>query len=236
MAADRISQAMLDRYNNVSVATVFSGVGHLGYEPSLMRGVRTFTPGVRLAARARTLRFVPPRKDVLQETQLGEGSPQYRAMDLCGPGDVLVCDGMGVGHAAVGGDVTFLQLHMAEAEGIVTDASIRDLDAVKAYGLKLFAAGRTPGVGAPDIWPYEPNVTIGCGGVAVRPGDLVVGDDDGVVVVAKAIVEELIEWAEEHDEAEEYIKGLVQREGVSPGKHYTPETLRRFHEERQKRA
>ena len=87
--------------------------------------------------------------------------------------------------------------------------------------------------GADEIDPFEANVTIGCGGVAVRPGDLIVADDDGVVVVPERIVEEVIDWVEEHEAVEEYIKGLIEAEGVAPGKYYPPTdaTIARYHEE-----
>ena len=84
--------------------------------------------------------------------------------------------------------------------------------------------------GAGEIDPYEANVTIQCGGVAVRPGDLIVADDDGVVVVPAAVVEEVIDWVEEHEAVEEYVKGLIASEGVAPGKYYpiTGETIARW--------
>ena len=202
----------------------------MGYEPCFMRGVRAFTPGQHLAGRAKTLRFVPPRPNIREETGPGEQSPEYQAMGSCGPGDVIVMDALGKPYASIGGDVKLLHLKMAGAEGLVTDGAIRDLDAVRSYEYKLFAGGRTAGAG--DIWPYEANVTIQCGGVAVRPGDVIVGDDDGVVVVARRIAAGVIEWAEEHEEAEEHIKDLIEREKVAPGRYYNQETFQRLHEER----
>jgi regulator of RNase E activity RraA len=227
-----LPEKLLARYRRVAVATVYSGVHQMGYDPCFMRGVAAFTPGQHLVGTARTLRFVPPRPDIQEETQQGERSPEYLAMGSCGPGDVMVMDALGKAHASVGGDVKLLQLKMVGAEGVVTDGAIRDLDAVKSYGLKLFAGGRTGAVGAPDIWPFQANVAVQCGGVAVRPGDLVVGDDDGVVVVARRIVDEVIEWVEEHEEAEEHIKGLIEKENVAPGKYYNPATFARLHDER----
>ena len=234
MVDQRFTEELTDRYRKVSAATVYSGVRRLGYEPCFMRGVRAFTPGAKLVGTARTLRFVPPRPDIIKETQLGENSPEYRAMGSCGPGDVLVCDAMGMRYAAIGGDVKLLQLKMSGAEGLVTDGGIRDLDIVNSYGLKVFAGDRTPTGGMPEIIPYEDNVTIQCAGVSVRPGDLIVGDDDGVVVVAKPLAAEVIDWVEEHEQVEEYVKGLIEREGVAPGKYYpiTDETVRRYHQSR----
>ena len=71
-----------------------------------------------------------------------------------------------------------------------------------------------------------------CGGVAVRPGDVVVGDDDGIVVVAKSIASKVIDWAEDHENAEERIKSLIETENVAPGKYYNAETFARLRSER----
>ena len=232
MADEKISDEILERYKKVAVATVYGGVRRLGYEPCFMRDITNFTPGETLVGRARTLRFIPPRPDIMKEVHNGEDSPEYRAMGSCGPGDVLVCDAMGRKYAAIGGDVKLLQLKMVGAEGLVTDGAIRDLDVVKEYGLKIFAQGRTPTGGAPEVDSFEANGTIGCGGVAVRPGDLIVAGDDGVVVVARQIAAEVIDWVEEHEQAEEYVKGLIEKEGVAPGKYYpiSEETVRRSRE------
>jgi 5-oxopent-3-ene-1,2,5-tricarboxylate decarboxylase/2-hydroxyhepta-2,4-diene-1,7-dioate isomerase len=232
MTGEEVSQEMLDRFKKVAVATVYSALHEMGYDPCFMRGVHARTPGMRLAARARTLRFVPPRPDIKRETQRKADSPEYQAMGSCGPGYVAVFDAMGKPWASIGGDVKVLQLKMVGADGLVTDGAIRDLDAVMEYGMTLFSGGRTGAVGEPDVWPYEANVTIQCGGVAVRPGDVIVGDDDGVVAVARPIAKEVLEWAEEHEEAEEHIKGLIEKEKVAPGKYYNQETFRRLRQER----
>ncbi|MEC7885024.1 MAG: hypothetical protein VYD55_05835, partial [Chloroflexota bacterium] len=203
-----VSDEILARYRKVAVATIYSAVRELGgYEPCFMRGVKAYTShkpeNDRLAGRAKTLRFVPPRKDIKMDTQSGEQSPEYIAMGSCGPGDVAIFDAMGRNEASIGGDVKLIQLKNQGAEGLVTDGSIRDINAVKSYGFKLFAAGNTARVGEPDVWPYEANGVIQCGGVTVRPGDVIVGDDDGVVVVPERVAEEIIEWAEDHEKVEE---------------------------------
>ena len=236
MKRDPLPQDIIQRYGKVAVATVYSGLLQMGYAPCLMKGVRAFTPGKHLVGTARTLRFIPPRPDIVGETNRGVDSPEYRAMGSCRPGEVLVCDAIGKRYASVGGDVKLLQLQMVGAAGIVTDGAIRDLDIVRTYGLAVFAQDRSPAGGpAEGISPYEENVAIGCGGVAVRPGDLIVGDDDGVVVVARAVVADVIDWAEDHEKSEEHIKELIRRENVAPGKYYNPETFERLSHERQKR-
>ena len=109
------------------------------------------------------------------------------------------------------------QLELRKAAVLVTDGAIRDLDVVKSYGFSIFASGRAPTGGGPEIDPFEPNVAIQCGGVAVVPGDLIVGDDDGIVVVPEKLIEEVIDWVEEHEAVEEGIKAKIEKEDVSPG-------------------
>lgn len=181
-----VGDEILERFRRVPVATVWNAVNLVaGVSLPYMEGVRAYTPGKRLAARARTLRFLPPRPDIDAETRQGEDSPEYRAMGRCGPGDVLVADIMNRRYAAVGGDVKLLQLKMNGAEGLVTDGAIRDLDVLdeENYGLIVYAQDRTPYGGRPWAEPAEENGDIQCAGVLVRPGDVIVGDDDGVVVV-----------------------------------------------------
>ena len=234
MPGQEVPQQILERYRNVAVATVYSGVRAEGYDVCAMRGVKSFSAGARLVGRARTLRFIPPRPDIMSETHRAEDSPEYRAMGSCGPGDVLVCDAMGRTSSAIGGDVKLLQLKMVGAEGVVTDGGIRDLDVVSKYGFSVFAGGRTVAGSAPELDPYEDNATIQCGGVAVRPGDLIVGDDDGVVVVPSQLAVDVIEWVEEHEEIEERIKELIQKENVAPGKYYNTEGFERMSKERRR--
>ena len=101
-----VPRQILERFKKVPVATVWTAVHTvLGVPLPFMEGVRKFTPRKRLAARARTLRFLPPRLDRDAETKIGERSPEYLAMDRCGPGDVLVADIMNRRYAAIGGDV-----------------------------------------------------------------------------------------------------------------------------------
>ena len=155
-----ISNEMIERYKKVAVATVYSALSLLDYGPCFMKGVKAFTPGSHVVGPAKTLRFIPPRKDIHTNTRIGEDSPEYIAMGSCEPGDVLVADGLGKKYGAVGGDVKLTQLKMKKAAGLVTDGAIRDQDVVNSYGFAIFASGRTPTGGGPAIAPFAPNVTI----------------------------------------------------------------------------
>ena len=236
MTKHEVPQSLLDRLNKVSTPTVLTGLLKRGYTKTFMEGVRPMTPGRRLAARARTLRFLPTRPDLQEEVTRGEESPIYRAMELCGPGDALVMDAMRLQYACIGGDVRFLQLKMAGAEGIVTDGGIRDVPTIAEYGLVVYAGAPTPKVGSSDFLFYDWDLPIQCGGVLVRPGDVVMGDEAGVVVIPAPLVEEVLAYAEETEEAEEFAKQQIEKEGCNPGRYYpiNDETMRLFRESKGK--
>jgi 5-oxopent-3-ene-1,2,5-tricarboxylate decarboxylase/2-hydroxyhepta-2,4-diene-1,7-dioate isomerase len=220
-----VAQDILDRFKKLPVATIWNHVVKDASVPlPFMENVHLWTPGKRLAARARTLRFLPPRPDLLAEVRRGMDSPEYRAMARCGPGDVLVADIMGNRRSCIFGDVKALHLKMNRADGIVTDGAIRDLDIMEMenYGLIIYAQARTPYASEPWSTPAEENVDIQCGGALVRPGDVLVGDGDGVVVVPSWFAAECVEIVEEHEEVEAYIKQKILAEGVAPGKYYPP--------------
>ena len=78
---------------------------------------------------------------------------------------------------------------------------------------------------------YEANVTISCGEAVVKPDDLIIGDDDGVVVVPNFIINEVLMWCEKHQEDEKIIKDLALKENVSPGKYYNPEFFKKLNQQ-----
>ena len=227
-----VRQDVLDGLKALPTATVYSAVRQFGSPFNVCEGLVNLTPGTRLAARARTLRFLPIRADLISERPAGEHSTEYVAMGRCGPGDVLVVDISGVRKDVAAGDVKLLQLAMNKADGIVVDGAIRDLDVMvdEGYGLAVYAKHRSFH-GNPEYTPAEENVQLQCGGALVRLGDVMVGDNDGVLVVPSWMAEAALEWAIEHEDAENYVKEKIRAEGVPPGKYYPPtaETIAEMH-------
>ena len=207
---------------SIPPASLLDVLSPQGYTKLFMRGVRCYTPGQKLIGRAVTLRLVPTRPDMKEETYLrpGIGSRRSEAMELCGPGDVLVIDAMGHADMTVGGDIKFLRLQRRGAEGVVTDGALRDTAGLLTYGLKLYAAGTSGNDGDLDLLPWGINEVVACGGVAVRPGDYIVGDDDGVVVVPQQMIHEAIKQAHTHLRMEEAVKRHLQVEDAPVGKYY----------------
>ena len=236
METEDLSNSLIEQYRTASVPSIWSALQDLhGYHQSFMQGVSNQTEGQQLVGRARTLRFVPPRPDIQEQTPSGENAPEARAMARCGPGDVLVCDVSSSPYSSSGGEMKLLQLQMNRAEGIVTDGAIRDLVAVKNHGFKIFAAGGTVAAGlAPFMWSYDENIVIQCGGIAVKPGDLIVGNDDGIVCVPKQWAVEVIEWVDEHDHFESVIRDMILRDNVRPTTYYNKEMFEKLKEEKKR--
>ena len=111
-------------------------------------------------------------------------------------------------------------MHQLKAGGLVTDGGVRDSISLKEYGFPVYSASTTAKQGPGEFWPWQVNDAIQCGGVLVRPGDVVVGDDDGVVVVPQSMVHEVIQIAREREEVEEVVKRQLEIENCSPGKYY----------------
>jgi 5-oxopent-3-ene-1,2,5-tricarboxylate decarboxylase / 2-hydroxyhepta-2,4-diene-1,7-dioate isomerase len=188
-----------------------------------MKNIKPLTPGRKIAARARTLSFLPPRPDMAAKLRRGENSPEFEAMESCGPGDILVIDANRMSQLGILGNMKTRLLWQRGATGLITDASVRDLDKVRDdYGMAVFGAGRSAITGLAGSPFHEVNVPISCDGVLVVPGDVMVADDDGVVVIPQQLAEQVIDWIEEHDLVEDEIARMVDEQQVSPGRFYPP--------------
>lgn len=142
----------------------------------------------------------------------------HKAVDLVQPGDILVVDADGVTTGAILGELLIRTLRKKGAVAVVVDGAIRDIAALKTLDIPVFARGVTP-LGPHKDGPGEINFPVACGGVSVRPGDLVVADDDGVVVVpmeAAAVVLEKAEQitAREMRRVQEIESGYLERPWV----------------------
>ena len=221
-----VTAELVERFHGVSNATVLGQLWRRGYDKVYMSGVASLAEGRRLAALAVTLRYLPSRPDLqslIATGEHGEGfneTPRWQALEALSPGDVLVADAMGKSDVSTGGDVVFSRILSRGAAGLVTDGAVRDGSKVVRYGFPVFAGGSTPTIGEPNILPFQVNEPIQCGGVLVWPGDLVLGDDDGVVVCPSGLAAEIIDECERHDEIEAAVLDHTQREGVSPSQFY----------------
>lgn len=215
-----ISDETLEALRAIPTQTLIDAQWVKGWPMSFIEGALPLQQGQQMAGRAVTLRFVPHRPDLADDKPKGSDSAEYVAIEMCGPGEVLVIDAMGWKYSSVGGDIKFLRMMQLGAGGLVTDGGMRDSVSLKEYGFPVYSASLTAKQGPAEFWPWQVNDAIQCGGALVRPGDAVVGDDDGVVVVPQAIVDEVIEIAHQREAVEEVVKAQLEIEKCSPGKYY----------------
>ena len=215
-----ISDETLETLREIPTQTLIDALWVKNWPQSYIEGARPLQLGQKMAGRAVTLRFVPHRPDLAADKPKGDQSAEYVAIELCGPGEVLVVDAMGWTYSSIGGDIKFFRLMQRAVGGLVTDGSVRDSVALKEYGFPVFSASTTAKQGPAEFWPWQVNDAIQCGGVLVRPGDAIVGDDDGVVVVPRSEVDEVIRIAHQREEVEEVVKAQLEIERCSPGKYY----------------
>ena len=217
---DPISEETLRILKNIPTQTLIDGLWVKGWPSTYVEGAIPLRLGQSMAGRAVTLRFVPHRPDLAGDKPKGENSAEYVAIELCGPNEVLVIDALGWKYSSIGGDIKFMRLMQRKVGGLVTDGGVRDSVVLKEYGFPVFSASTTAKQGPADFWPWQVNDAIQCGGVLVRPGDAIVGDDDGVVVVPRSEIEDVIRIAHQREEVEEVIKQQLEIEECSPGKYY----------------
>ena len=214
-----VSDEILVKLGELPTQTLIDGLWVDNWPQSMIHGARSIFPGQKMVGRAVTLRFVPHRPDILADKPSAEDSPEYVAFELCGPNEVLVASSVGPWES-VGGDIKFYRLAQLRAAGLVTDGSVRDTAELKDYGFPVFAYSSTAKQGPAVMQPWGVNEVISCGGVGVRPGDAIVGDEDGVVVVPSIMCERVLEIAAEREKIERVIKLELRKNPGSPGKYY----------------
>ncbi|MBM7829925.1 2-keto-4-pentenoate hydratase/2-oxohepta-3-ene-1,7-dioic acid hydratase in catechol pathway/regulator of RNase E activity RraA [Agromyces cerinus] len=195
-------------FGRVAVATLSVVLRKRGYHDIFIEGVAANHPGDRIVGRAKTLRFIPFRPDLFQ-SHGGGFNAQKLAFDTVAPGEVLVVEARGERGTGTVGDVLALRAQMRGAAGIVTDGGVRDFDAVAGFEIPVFSQGAHPSVLGRRHVPWEVDVTIACGGAAVQPGDVIVGDGDGVIVIPPQLVEEVLAEALEQERQEAYVAEQV---------------------------
>jgi len=214
-----VSDEMLEKLSSLSTQALIDGLWVMGWPDAFIEGARPLKPGQKCSGRAVTLRFVPQRPDIAASKPIGVESPEYEAFEKCGPNNVLVMASVGPWES-VGGDIKFLRLKQLAVGGLVTDGSVRDTDELLSYGFPVFSYSTTPKQGPAAMQPWECDGVISCGKVVVRPGDAIIGDQDGVVCVPASHAEQVYEIAH----GREVIEGIIKEELVKnpgpPGKYY----------------
>jgi regulator of RNase E activity RraA/2-keto-4-pentenoate hydratase/2-oxohepta-3-ene-1,7-dioic acid hydratase in catechol pathway len=206
---------LLRAVSKVSTATLSSQLRRRGFNSVTLDRLHATKPGQKMVGFARTLRYVPFREDLFARyggTLRGGGlNAQKRAVEQVRPGEILVIEARGDLTAGTVGDILALRAQVRGAAGIVTDGAIRDSQALHAMDLPVYYGATHPAVLGRRHVPWEVNTTIACAGVAVTPGDIIVGDGDGVIVIPAHLVMEVAQDAAEQELQEEFAAAMVAK-------------------------
>jgi 5-oxopent-3-ene-1,2,5-tricarboxylate decarboxylase / 2-hydroxyhepta-2,4-diene-1,7-dioate isomerase len=203
-----LDPALREKLLRVPVAALSGQLRKRGLNNVTIDGVHPMHPGTKIVGTAKTLRFVPGREDLFR-SHGGGYNAQKRAFDAVAEGEILVIEARGETGSGTLGDILAFRAKARGAAGIITDGGVRDYDAVAAIGIPVYSNGAHPAVLGRRHVPWDLDVTIGCGGTTVQPGDILVGDGDGVIVIPPALAEEVVDAALDQEEEDAWVAEQV---------------------------
>jgi 5-oxopent-3-ene-1,2,5-tricarboxylate decarboxylase / 2-hydroxyhepta-2,4-diene-1,7-dioate isomerase len=186
----QLTDELRAQLNSVSTATLTNQLQRKGIRSTFLSGLKPIKPGQRMLGYAHTLRYVPLRED-LNPTLAGGQNAQRRAIESMQPDEVLVIEARGVPDAGTFGDIFALRSLRLGATGIITDGAVRDTPTVSELGIPVYHQASHAATFGRMHMPLEHQIPIACAGVTVMPGDIVVGDAEGAVIVPPSLVVEL---------------------------------------------
>jgi len=210
-ALDPLPAGVLDTLRGVSTSTLATQLYKRGFKQPTLLGVRPLSQAVDgFVGEAFTMRFIPAREDVNTLDPYRSGNTlQWESIEGVPPGHVIVVDSRGDTRAASGGDMLMTRAMRRGAAGFVTDGALRDGHVLSTLPFATYASTVTITTRAAFHHVADLQVPIGCAGVAIYPGDVLVGDRDGVVVVPRALAPEVAGPALEQERLEAYLNTRI---------------------------
>jgi regulator of RNase E activity RraA len=203
----RLSPETRDKLKTVSTATLCTALFKLGLRNQFIQDVHPLNPAAGpMVGEAFTLRYIPAREDLNPLSVFQDrGHPQRRAVEECPPGAVLVIDSRKDPRAASAGSILVSRLMKRGVAGVVTDGGFRDSPEIAQLAIPAYHNRPSAPTNLTLHQALDINVPIGCGDVAVWPGDVVVGDAEGVVVIPAHLADEIATEAVEMTAFEDFV-------------------------------
>lgn len=232
----RPSAESIEIIGRASVATITTILKRKGVK-NIWMPLKPLFAGMKAVGPALTIRSVPGRDDLqplaYQPGTLFPGHPD-EAIEAVQPGDVVVLDGRGATDEGLFGDLLTLRIKMKGAAGLICDMCVRDSSHMAEKEIPIFCLGAAGPGGT--VLNVDYNVPIGCAGVLVCPGDIMLADDDGTAVIPPALLDEVVEEALLFEDREDFIRAMLQQGYPLEGLYPTgPEMEERFREWREQR-
>jgi len=205
--------ASYDKLKTVSTPTVATALFKRGFRCQAIQNVHPLSPGQpALVGPAFTLRYIPAREDLNKlEVFRNHGHPQRKAVEDCPPGAVLVMDSRKDARAASAGAILVTRLMQRGVAGVVTDGGFRDSAEIARLGFPAYHHRPSAPTNLTLHHAIEINVPIGCGDAPVFPGDIILGDADGVIVIPAHLAEEIADEAFEMTAFEDFVTEEVRK-------------------------
>ncbi|HUD68500.1 MAG TPA: ribonuclease activity regulator RraA [Candidatus Sulfotelmatobacter sp.] len=216
----QLSDRACETLKYVSTATLTTQLFRRGFRNTFMQGIAPLGPvgNPNLVGPAFTLRNIPAREDIdVLEIFEDPNHPQRRSIETIPAGYVLVQDCRGDRTVACCGSILVARLRVRAVAGMVADGPVRDSAVIAVSKFPVFCAGASAPTNIIKHHSVDINLPIGCGGVAVYPGDVIVGDADGVVVVPQHLAEEIAADASEQERMEDFIMQRIEAGAALPG-------------------
>jgi regulator of RNase E activity RraA len=202
-----LSASTREKLQAVSVATICTALFKRGFRNQFIQGVSPLNPNTKpMVGEAYTLRYMPAREDLNPITVFQDRShPQRKAVEECPPGHVMVIDSRKDPRAASAGSILVTRLMRRGVAGVVTDGGFRDSPEIAQLDIPAYHQRPSAPTNLTLHQAIDINVPIGCGDAPVFPGDIIVGDREGVVVIPAHIAEEIAEEAVEMTAYEDFV-------------------------------
>ena len=199
------------QFKKTSTPTIATILFKLGLRNQFIQGVRPVALGKpTMVGEAFTLRYIPAREDLNPINVFADPNhPQRVAIETCPAGAVLIMDSRKCARAASAGSLLITRLMVRGAAGIVTDGGFRDSPVIAQLSFPAFHNTPSAPTNLTLNHAIDLNVPIGCGDVAVFPGDVIVGDDDGVMVIPAHLADQVAEEARKMELYEAYVEEKI---------------------------
>ena len=233
-AGPSISAVALDLFRRVSTATLTTQMFKRGFRNVYVRRATRLTiPATgNLVGPAFTMRYIPAREDLDHLGVFADPEhPQRKGVETVPPGSVLVADCRGEDGVASNGEILTTRLWKRGVAGFVSDGPVRDSHVIAKLPFPVYCAGGAPPLNLVRHHAVDLNIPIGCGGVPVYPGDIIVGDEEGVVVIPLERAEEVAVDAWEQEQLEAFVLERIRNGAALPGTYPPSDSTRAAYEE-----
>lgn len=226
-----LEQRAVERLRSVTTATLATVLYLHGFRSRTMRGVSRLSSGQNMVGVARTLRYIAGREDLDNlPNWIRDDNPQRRIADEINPGEVAVIEAREDSSCGTMGGMLVARMMRRGAAGIVSDGPFRDGPFIAGLDFASYASGMNANTNLIAHHPEDLDVAITCGGVQVRPGDAIVGDEESVVVIPRHLVDQVAEQAFTKEQEEAFIERRILDGAPISGNYPMNEETRRAYE------